>query len=291
MPAPQTRAFQQQAFQEDVPPTDAFQNKAFQEGAFQFDVSGVGGISSAEAFGAPAVRRIVRTDGVGTAETFGTTLVRTVVATEAFQRNAFQTTDAFSTTISGVGGIASAEAFGTAAVRRLARSVGIASSEAFGTASILRVARNVGAIVSLEAFGVFKLLRRVVADAIGSAEAFGTLEEIGGIYDVDDPSIIESEEAFGIPIVSFAPSGTPTEAFQRDAFQTSSIISSTVLLSGIATAEAFGIARVGFATATSGGGGGGAGREGAAPMALEGRQVIVTLVAGARRVVLFDKRV
>lgn len=83
--------------------------------------------------------------------------------------------------VTGAGGIASAEAFGTAAVtwRKTIAPSGIASAEAFGTATVTRssvAAVQPGGIASAEAFGTatVSFRTRISPSGIASAEAFGS---------------------------------------------------------------------------------------------------------------------
>ena len=80
------------------------------------------------------------------------------------------------------GGIASAEAFGSASVDLTIVGVGaIASAEAFGTAELELEISGAGAIASAEAFGSGALdLTIVGVGAIASAEAFGSHVLAGG---------------------------------------------------------------------------------------------------------------
>ena len=75
------------------------------------DLSNVGGIASAEAFGTPSLILVIQPVGIASAEAFGIPFLEVTVSPS---------------------GIASAEAFGTPNVILVIRLVGISSSEAFG---------------------------------------------------------------------------------------------------------------------------------------------------------------
>lgn len=145
-------------------------------------------------------------------------------------------------------GIASAEAFGTAALGPTfqATLVGVASAEAFGAASFGPTFQVAAAgIASAEAFGSLTLTGagQLMLSGITSEEAFGAAT-------VFDPRFfvaltgIPSEEAFGNatvfdPRFSVMLTGVPSgEAFGAVAIDATH----TILLSGIASAEAFGAA-------------------------------------------------
>lgn len=104
-------------------------------------------------------------------------------------------------------GIASAEAFGTAAVDLTINPSGIASAEAFGTPTVeISTAQNIDptGIASAEAFGMLSVDLTINPSGIASAEAFGTAV-------IDQPYIdvigIASAEAFGTPTVELQGAG------------------------------------------------------------------------------------
>ncbi|GMV82101.1 MAG: hypothetical protein AMXMBFR7_32850 [Planctomycetota bacterium] len=149
-------------------------------------------------------------------------------------------------TLSGVGGIASAEAFGTPKLSRTVKPSGIASAESFGTPTL-----NPGAvtlqptgIASAEAFGTPGLANLVKPTGIASAEAFGTPTLTPGAVTLQ-PGSIASAEAFGTPALAnlVKPTGIPSaEAFGTPTLQPGT---TTVQPSGIASAEAFGTPAIG----------------------------------------------
>lgn len=124
-------------------------------------------------------------------------------------------------------GIASAEAFGTAAITTGAVDIaptGIASTEVFGTPTVTTGPVNLS------------------PTGISSAEAFGTPAITAGAVDIA-PTGIASAEAFGTPVITtgavdIAPTGIASaEAFGTPALTTGSV---TISPTGIASAEAFG---------------------------------------------------
>lgn len=104
--------------------------------------------------------------------------------------------------ITGVGAIASAEAFGTPAIRRWLGPGGVASLEAFGTAKTIRWVGPAG-VASSQAFGTPKVVRWVGPGGVASAEAFGRPTIVGGIQgiSVTGAGAIASAEAFGVPAI------------------------------------------------------------------------------------------
>lgn len=126
-----------------------------------------------------------------------------IATAEAFGTATLQATNTISPT-----GIASAEAFGTATVSaaNTISPTGIASAEAFGTAT-LSASNEIlpTGIPSAEAFGTATLIPGAVTispTGIPSAEAFGTaLVTHGSIPQVIMPEGIPSKEAFGIPTI------------------------------------------------------------------------------------------
>jgi hypothetical protein len=150
-------------------------------------------------------------------------------------------------------GIASAEAFGTAAVTRGAVTVsptGIASAEAFGTATVAPGAVSVAptGIATAEAFGTPTVASTVTLQPSGipSAEALGDPTVTTGTVSVT-PAGIASGEAFGTAVVAaggvtVAPTGIPSgEALGTTTVTPGSV---TITPTGIASAEAFGTAVV-----------------------------------------------
>lgn len=166
-----------------------------------------GAIQTAEAFGSTAkVRRILAPVGLASLEVFGTThvLFRVyplgVTTAEAFGQPTVSPFTPPAFVVSGVGAIASLEAFGTTKVIRMLQRVGaVSSAETFGTTRALFIVRNVGAIVTAEAFGqndkVIRMLRN--SGGIASAESFGTTKVRFIVY----PLGIASAEAFGRPTI------------------------------------------------------------------------------------------
>ncbi len=136
--------------------------------------------------------------------------------------------------ITGAGGIASAEIFGTAVFARISRAQifasGIPSAEAFGSPSV--AGTFPGAIAPLgipseETFGtaVFGRISRasIAPSAIASAEAFGAASFSPTYEGTILPTGIPSEEVFGAATfrfrARFAPTGIPSaEAFGDASF-------------------------------------------------------------------------
>jgi len=185
--------------------------EAFGTVSVTFGISAIGAIPSAEAFGTavvtfgtiPALQSLSDVGAIGSAETFGPTIV---VEGEYVAPN--------------VGGIASAEAFGTIVVTTLypLADVGnIASGEAFGAAvvtlgTVVLNLTTVGAIAGAEAFGtavVTSSYNVVNVGAIPSSEAFGlpTVTNATGVQPIYDVGAIGSAETFGSFFVSMTVSG------------------------------------------------------------------------------------
>lgn len=148
-------------------------------------------------------------------------------------------------------GIASAEAFGTAAasLTLTANPTGISSAEAFGTASAtFQTSTAPTGIASAEAFGTPTATPTLTASPTGiaSAQAFGTA--VASTSLTTSPTGIASAESFGTatasPVTATAPTGIPTaELFGAVAVALSLLLGPT----GVPSAEAFG---TGTATAT-----------------------------------------
>jgi hypothetical protein len=138
------------------------------------------------------------------------------------------------------GGIASAEAFGTALITLAIVPGGIASGEAFGSATVTQTGGTQtiipGGIASAEAFGTAAISRTISPTGIPSAEAFGTARidfviAVGGI---------PSAEAFGTATISVTIS--PTGIGSAEAFGTATVTTGSVNVApgGIPSGEAFG---------------------------------------------------
>jgi hypothetical protein len=148
------------------------------------------------------------------------------------------------------GGIASAEAFGTAVIGRGPVDIapgGVASAEAFGTATLNSTNTIApGSIASAEAFGTATIstANSILPGGIASAEAFGTA--IISTTNEILPGGIASGEAFGNAVVALQ--GTqivqPTGIASAEVFGTATITPGSVDVapSGIGSAEAFGTA-------------------------------------------------
>jgi hypothetical protein len=146
------------------------------------------------------------------------------------------------------GGVASAEAFGTATLNSTNTIApgSIASAEAFGTATISTTNEILpGGIASGEAFGnavvALQGTQIVQPTGIASAEVFGTATITPGSVDVA-PSGIGSAEAFGTAVITAEATIAPAGIASGEAFGTAAITPGAVsiLPSGIASAEAFG---------------------------------------------------
>lgn len=151
-------------------------------------------------------------------------------------------------------GIASAEAFGTAALQATATvsPSTITSAEAFGTATIQAgtVTLNPTGIASGEAFGTASLAAgeaTVSPSGIPSAEAFGTASLQSSPADIN-PVAIASAEAWGSPtmVASGGALVEPDAIASEEAFGTASMVAgeALVLPSAIDSAEAFGMPSV-----------------------------------------------
>jgi hypothetical protein len=144
-------------------------------------------------------------------------------------------------TVNGVGNIASGEAFGSDQLTFTLPAVGgLASSEAFGTLSANFTINGVGAIASGEAFGAHTLSgsgpQTVTATGVATDEAFGTLS---ANFTISGVGAITTGEAFGTLSANFSVTGVGAIA-SAEAFGT---LSANLNVSGagnIATGEAFG---------------------------------------------------
>ena len=185
------------------------------------------GISSAEAFGTPALDKStpITATGIASAETFGTVSVS-------------------KTTPITVTGISTAEAFGTASISKTTpiSPSGIGTGEAFGTASISKTTPiSPAGISTAEAFGTPALTVPVNVQPAGiaSGEAFGTTVVSQG--KTLAPAGIASGEAFGTPTLTVPVTITPTGIATAQAFGAPTISKTTpITVAGIASAEAFG---------------------------------------------------
>lgn len=140
--------------------------------------------------------------------------------------------------ITGVGNVASLEAFGTPKVNmNISAPTSIASAEAFGSPWLNMNVGPAGNITSAEAFGTAKLNENVgPAGNIATAEAFGTpqLNE-----NVGPSGNIVSAEAFGAPRLNenVGPVGNIASA---EAFGTPQVNENVGPAGNVASAEAFG---------------------------------------------------
>lgn len=140
-------------------------------------------------------------------------------------------------TISGAGGIATAEAFGSPQLNFALTLTGIATAEAFGSPTMVLYVAGAGAIATAEAFGSPALHFTIGLTGITSAEAFGSPTMT--IY-VDGAGGIATAEAFGTPDVAPTTSVALTGIATAEAFGSPSL-HFTLGLAGIASAEAFGV--------------------------------------------------
>jgi hypothetical protein len=188
------------------------------------DISGVGAIASAEAFGTlSASVNVAGAGAIASAEAVGTPSV--------------------AATIAGAGAIVSAGAFGTLGVSVSIAGVGaIVSAGAFGTPGVAATIAGVGAIASGESVGTPGVSVAITSvGGIASGEAFGepTVTVVGGDWYVSGVGAIASAEAFGNPTltVNVAAVGNVTSA---EAFGSPSVAVSITGAGAIAGAEAFG---------------------------------------------------
>ena len=123
----------------------------------------------------------------------------------------------------------------------------IASAEAFGTAAITAGAAVApSAIASAEAFGTAALALGIAATGVASAEAFGssTVSASSGLA----PAGIASAEAFGAASVLSTGQISPSAIASAEAFGTASVTAAAALgPASIASSEAFGAATVAVA--------------------------------------------
>jgi hypothetical protein len=102
-------------------------------------------------------------------------------------------------TIAGAGGIASAEAIGSAKIVQQIKAAGIATAEALGSAKVVYEIKGAGGIDTAEAFGSPAVVQIIKPAGIVSEEAFGSPQVIQ-ILSVQTQGIL-SEEAFGLPTI------------------------------------------------------------------------------------------
>lgn len=222
-------------------------------------VSGVGNVSTAEAFGSGQANHRLAATGIGTAEVFGaSTLNRTAPL------NGIASTESFGTAKANhavaLPAIASGESFGTAEFRLVFTITvsGVASAEAFGSLTVQRgsVTISPSGISSVESFGSAQLNRTLSISSIASAETFGSPTIQRGSVTVS-PSSIASSEAHGAGqvnllltfggIASLESLGSPsfsallslTGISSLEAFG-NALVNHTVSLTDLSSAEAFG---------------------------------------------------
>jgi hypothetical protein len=144
--------------------------------------------------------------------------------------------------VTGVGGIASEEAFGTIVVAGVSEVGGIASAEAFGASIVSILAlTGVGAIASAEAFGTAALGAGVMPFTWGSS-LWGSPFDLYGSFALADVGAIASEEAFGTSIVTYQVFLADVGAIaSEEAFGTITVAQWDLAdVGAIASAEAFG---------------------------------------------------
>lgn len=201
------------------------------------------GITSAEAFGTPAVRRMLAQVGIVTAEAFGTARVTSIYRITGVgaiaSAEAFGQDDKLIRRLAAQG-VVSGEAFGTDALRRFLLAQGVSSAEAFGLDALRRRLGPTG-VVSAEALGVPKAMFTVKPIGTATAEAFGRPSVYSSMFVVTGVGAIQSAEAFGLASIRryVRPQGLGTgEAFGVPAsrFRLGAV--------GIATQEQFGIPKL-----------------------------------------------
>lgn len=193
-------------------------------GSSPVNLSGVGNIGSAEAFGSALASVDVASSGISSGEVFGNPTL--------------------SVDLVGVGSIASGEAFGTlSAEAQISGISGIASAEAFGTPTI-SLAVLAASVESGEAFGSPSLSVDIAsAGNIASGEAIGEpIVSVGSPVNVSDAGDIASAEAFGTPVISatVAPAGIVSS----EAFGSLSLSVDIASAGNIASLEVFGTPNV-----------------------------------------------
>jgi hypothetical protein len=210
--------FQPAAFQRPDP-TGAFEDAAFQRSAFQDDF---------QAFEELAYQGDAFQEGTRPPSTVGGLVVSGVGAIASLE--AFGATKVVR--ILAPVALASAEAFGTTRALRVIGPSGIVGAEAFGAPRALRILAPVG-IVSASAFGTSKLVRLLAPVGLASAEAFGTTR----LLRILGPAGIASGQAFGQPVLLrvMAPVGVASAA----AFGTTKVIRILGVV-GVASGEAWG---------------------------------------------------
>jgi hypothetical protein len=183
-------------------------------------ISGLSGITSAEAFGTAKANFSFATSGIASTEGFGSGKTILILTSS---------------------GIATAEAFGSGLIKLKALPPGIVSDEAFGSA-FLNVKQTVNlfsGIGSAETFGsaIISIDQLLQLTGIASAEAFGNDTLFTGVFLL--PDSIQTTEAFGNETIRMHvnPSGiTSSEGFGTPVFTVARILQ----MFGITSSETFG---------------------------------------------------
>ena len=206
--------------------------------AKNLDFVGVGGVLSAQSFGAVTIKAVISRAlvGIPSAQSFGKVSLRFVLA-------GVPSAQSFGTPIiiavSGLvvpPGVGSAQAFGTPRFRLIALVAGLASAQAFGTIRP-RLYVQASGVVSAQAFGALSFKLRFGGTGVGSAQAFGTL----GFSFRKSVLGVSSAQSFGVPKALFLvrPLGLGSaQAFGQIVIRSGPV---WVVVTGLGSAQAFGI--------------------------------------------------
>lgn len=189
------------------------------------NITGVGAIAGAEAFGGGIVSAAISGGSIASAEAFGQPTV---------------TTSAAAQNIVGAGGLVSAESFGSATVAASVDGGTVGSGEAIGAPAVATTIAAAG-IASGDGIGQPAIALAIGAAAVATIEAFGALDLQIVVADVGG---IASDEAIGLPVVSPYVEPQPEPGFGGSARPWRASPAAIVGAGGIASAQAFGLPAV-----------------------------------------------
>lgn len=214
-------------------------------GGTTHDLIGVGQISSAEAFGTPALSAGIASSGVASNEALGSAGVTAGISTVGIATAEGIGSTALAAEVSAAGGIETAEAGGSPALAADIVGSAIASTESLGSGT-LAVAVQAGGITSTEAIGSPEVGGVAPANVIG-AGAIASAETVGGsaISATVDVVGIGTDEALGQPAVG-APAAAIDGVGQIASGEAagSPVVGGTIAAAGVDSTEAFGSAAV-----------------------------------------------
>jgi len=203
------------------------------------NLTNVGAITGAEAFGVPVVSSITfltNAGAIASAETVNSPVISlwvspaAIASAEAFGSSSVQP---------GVSpnAIVSAETFGSPAILAIVLPAGIVSGETLGQPSVGVPLTDVGDIVSAEALGQPTTSLSVLPGAIPSGEALGAPT----LVVIVEPAGIASEELFGTPNVYTQYTISPVGVASEEAFGEPTVGSWITQVEGIGSGETFGL--------------------------------------------------